>query len=121
MSTKRFGPEVTKAIVARIEHGVSFKDAAVAEQVKPETARSWLTRGRGEDEGPYADFALEVEEARDRAQAAAAEEMTEEEFHRHLAKAIRNGSVQAMKLWHEIIRAEGGAAGTHSPVDPFEL
>jgi hypothetical protein len=120
VSVKRFGEAVTAGILARLEAGVSFKDAAIAEGVKPETARSWLTRGRGESDGPYADFALAVEESRAKAEAEAAKEMTPEEFEEHLSAAIRNGSVQAMKLWHEIRLAEKGGDGD-SPPDLFDL
>lgn len=108
MSARRFSPDVTSAILARLEHGVSFKDAAIAEQVKPETARSWLTRGRRESTGEYADFAAAVEQARAKAEAAAAKEMTDDEFKEHLASAVRNGSVQAMKLYDEIRQREKG-------------
>lgn len=121
MSARRFSDDVTKAIVARIEHGVSFKDAAIAEQVKPETARSWLTKGRRESTGAYAEFAAAVEEARAKAEAAATKPMTDDEFNEHLASAVRNGSVQAMKLYDEIRQRDKGNQPTGGGGDEFEL
>ncbi len=44
----KFGPEVRAKILARIEIGVSYTDAATAAGVKPATAKSWLGKGRRE-------------------------------------------------------------------------
>jgi len=94
-------------IAARIELGVSLQDAAVAEDVSPHTARSWLQRGRREQSGIYNDFAAAVERARERSQAAAAP-MDREELKIVVAEAARAGSVTAAKLCWEILRAEPG-------------
>jgi hypothetical protein len=54
---------VMAAITARVELGISVRDAALAEGARPETVRGWLRRGRREDAGSYADFAVAVEQA----------------------------------------------------------
>lgn len=93
-------PEVRERILARLELGAAFADAALAAGVRPETARSWLTRGRKQASGIYADFAAAVEQARRSAQSRPAP-MDAGEFRTHLEAAVRAGSVQAMKLWVE--------------------
>jgi hypothetical protein len=107
--TARYTPEsraaAMGAIAARVEAGVSLRDAALAEDARPETVRSWLRRGRTEQDGPYAEFAASLERARERA-LSGPEPMTVEEFRRRLEQAIERGSVQAMKLWAELY---GGA------------
>ena len=52
-------------MLARLELGVPFADAALAVGVRPETARSWLTRGRRDGDGPYGEFARAADEARE--------------------------------------------------------
>ena len=100
-------PETTARIAARVEVGVSFADAVQAAGLKLPTAKTWLARGRRESEGKYHEFAVAIEQARERA-AERPDPMTEEEFCTHVESAIRGGSVQAMKLWSAIY-ARGGA------------
>ena len=100
----KFTPETRERILARLELGVSYRDAAAAAGIRPETARSWLTRGRRQGSGDYHDFAQAVEQARASRDSQPA--MSSEEFREHLEAAVRGGSVQAMKLWSDIHAAE---------------
>ena len=97
----KFGPEVRAKILARIEIGVSYTDAATAAGVKPATAKSWLGKGRREKKGAYAEFAKAVESARKTAEDRPAA-MSTQEFRGEVEQAIRGGSVQAMKLWGDL-------------------
>lgn len=96
--------KVMAAITARVELGVSVADAAVAENARPETVRGWLRRGRREDDGPYADFATAVNKARETAHSRP-EPMDADELARVVSEQARRGSVQAMKLRWEMLRA----------------
>ena len=99
MATK-FTAEIRERILARLELGVSYRDAAAAAAVKPENARARLTRGRGQGTGDYAEFAAAVEKAR--ASRDSQPPMSADEFREHLEAAVRGGSVQAMKLWSDL-------------------
>ena len=99
MAASKFTAPARAQIVAGVGAGASLPDAAHAAGVHPATLKGWITRGRRGEAG-YAEFAAEVEAAREAAEAAVP--MTREEFRRHLDRAVRAGSVQAMKLWSEI-------------------
>lgn len=101
-------PELTAAVAARVELGASFRDAAQAAGVSPETARGWLRRGRNNPDGDCGDFARAIDAAREAA-AKRPEPMSEAEFREHLEAAIRAGSTQAMKLWaNTYLKSEEG-------------
>lgn len=104
-----FTAEARARVLARVELGVSFEEAATAAGVNAHTARAWLARGRREDSGPYADFVSAVADARAVARAAPAP-MGADELARVVSELARAGSVAAMKLRHEILRAEAVAA-----------
>jgi hypothetical protein len=104
MSRSTFTAEARTAIVARVEVGVPFEDAAQAAGVPANTAKAWLARGRREDSGAHADFAVAVDQAREAAQSRRVP-MDEDELARVVSDAARAGSVQAMKLRWEQIRA----------------
>lgn len=108
MASSKFTPENRASILARLELGVSYRDAAAAAGIRPETARSWLTRGRKQGSGDYAEFAQAVEQARQSRDTAPA--MSSEEFREHLEAAVRGGSVQAMKLWSDLHADDGKPA-----------
>lgn len=105
MSRKLFTPDNRAAIVARVELGLTFADAAAAAGIKRATAKGWLARGRREEEGAYADFAAAVERAREAAQAPR-DPMTEAELRLVVSEFARAGNVQAMKLYWEFILAD---------------
>lgn len=94
-----FTPEVAKTIVEGIERGLSIPEVCTWSGLSENTVHGWLRRGRKEADTPYARFADDVDQARKQAASAVMDEI---EFRMHLNKAVRAGSVQAMKLWWEI-------------------
>jgi hypothetical protein len=103
MSATLFTPETKAAIVARLEVGFNFVEAAEGAGIKKGTARGWLARGRRESEGEYADFAEAVERAR---AGQKIEAMTTEEHRQKVSEVARRGNVQALKLYWEMILAD---------------
>lgn len=99
-----FTAEARGSIIAAVSVGVSYADAARAAGVKVNTAKTWLARGRRETEGAYAEFAAAVEAARTAA-AARPEPMDEDELAIVVSEQARAGSVPAMKLRWEQLRA----------------
>ncbi len=98
MSATKFTPEVRAMVVEHVAAGASVADAARRAGVREETLKGWLARGRREDLGPFATFAADVSEARRRAQQSPGQ-MSVAEWREHVERAVRGGSVQAMKLW----------------------
>jgi hypothetical protein len=109
--------EAMSGIATRLEYGVSLADAARAQGVPPDTAKSWLRRGRAEQTGPYADFAAATKEARDRV--AEQTPLDYEELRKVVARAARAGSVQAMRLWWELLRETAEETAAAEEDDPF--
>jgi hypothetical protein len=103
--TSRFTPEARTAILARVELGVSFNEAAQASGIAVKTAKGWLARGRKEKVGDYADFARAIDEARH-----AAIDPPRADDRRGArpggSQMARKGSVQAGKLRWEMLRSE---------------
>jgi len=98
VSAPKFTAETRGEILGRVAAGVSLADASRASGVRADTVRDWLARGRREDLGPYSDFEAAVADARKQARLAP-DPMSPSEFREHLERAVRAGSVQAMKLW----------------------
>lgn len=108
MSASKFTPEVRGGLLERFAAGVSVEDAARSLDLRPKTVKDWLTRGRREEAGDYADFAAEVDRVRAEA-AERPEPMDADELARVVSAAARKGSVAAMKLRWEQLRADQGA------------
>ena len=117
MAESRFTDDVKDTVVASVAAGASLPDAARAASVHPSTLKSWITRGRREGSGEYADFAAEVEAARARHQGLEPP-VSEAEFRQRVEAAVRAGSVQAMTLWARLWHsAEQPAEGPRSKID----
>ena len=117
MSASKFTPAIRSALLERTVAGVSMSDACRATGVREATVKSWVTRGRREEEGEYAEFVAALTAARDEAHARPGP-LTREEFELRLSMAVRGGSVQAMKLWAELhLAAEDAPA---EPPDEFD-
>jgi transposase len=110
-----FTPEACARLLARVELGVSFEEAATAAGVKVNTAKAWLARGRREDSGAYAAFAADVEAARAVARARPAP-MDAAELARVVSELARAGSVAAAKLRWEMLREAAASAAAREPV-----
>ncbi len=117
MAASKFMPEIRAALVELFAAGATVDEAARGCELRPKTVSGWLTRGRREGDGEYADFARAVDLGREKAREAAANALTPEEFKQHLAKAVRAGSVSAMKLYYEIHRDRHGK---ELPEDEFD-
>jgi hypothetical protein len=111
VSASKFTPEIRGGLLERTAAGVSLSDAARAVGVRETTAKSWLTRGRREESGEYADFAAAMDEAREAAKSRP-DAMDEAELGRLVSGMARKGSVQAAKLSWEMLRAPSGDEDT---------
>lgn len=109
-------PETQAEFCDRIRAGCSIPEAAEASGLRPMTVKGWITRGRGESGTKYAEFAATYEQARIDFESS---DMDGDEFRRHLNRAVRKGSVQAMKLWHEIYGRKEEPDDSSSGSDPF--
>lgn len=93
------------AVVEAIRAGASIEDAARAAGCAPRTVDRWLQSGRLNPNGPYGKFSAQVDATR-REQGlpgtSESEVMSEAELHRAVSRAVRNGSVAAMRLAHEM-------------------
>lgn len=98
MAESRFTDPVRGGLLDRIAAGASLVDACRDVGVREKTVKGWITRGRREEAGDYAAFVAAVDAARAEAQAAPGP-MTAEEFRAQVERAVRAGSVQAMRLW----------------------
>lgn len=96
-----FTPENRGAVLQGVRAGLTIGEAAERAGLASQTVRNWLSAGRAEDGtgSPHALFAEAVDEAREEA---ATSELSESEFHATLNRAVRNGSVQALRLWWAI-------------------
>lgn len=117
MRTK-FTPENRGALIERTAAGVSLPDACRAADLRLTTVKGWITRGRRETDGPYAEFVAAIEQARQEAHDRPGP-MTRDELRLEVSRAARNGSVQAMKLMDEILRGDEIKAANANRPDPF--
>lgn len=115
MSRSRFTEAVRVELLASVRGGASLPDACSSAGIPAATVKSWLQRGRREDGTPHAAFAKAVDGARE---ASAVEPMDDAEFQTHLDRAVRAGSVQAMKLWGELRARRGDQE--ERPVDALD-
>ena len=119
MSASKFTPEACSAILESVSAGASIADAARAAGVREGTLKGWITRGRREPSGPYTAFAASIERARSDAQARPGQ-MTADEFRAQLERAVRSGSVTAMKLWSDLFLVDDDDQAD-APVSPIVL
>jgi transposase len=117
VSASKFTPETRGALIERTAAGVSLADASRAVGIREATVKSWLSRGRREGSGDYADFARAISEARAAAKSRAVP-MDEAELAQVVSRMARAGSVQAAKLRWEMLRTE--EPEPEAPVDEFD-
>jgi hypothetical protein len=124
MARSRFTAANAAYIAEQVRKGRSLAEVCEELDLRLKTVEGWLTRGRKEIEAlPYANFAAAVDQARI---AAAQDALGRDDFETELAKAVRKGSVQALKLWwqvHGTKAKEGddpeGAGEGDDEEDPF--
>ena len=118
MAESKFTPESRAIVVHELTTGLNLVEAARAAGLNEHTLKNWLTRGRKDESGDYADFNDAVEEAR---KTALPEPLTEEEHRRIVSAVARKGSVQALKLYWEMIRADQDQAESQTePLDAVD-
>ncbi len=119
MARSKFTPETRGAVIERFAIGMNLREISHAVELNEQTLRGWLTRGRKEEAGDYADFAAAVDNAKAEA-AARPEPLTEDEHRRLVAEACRKGSVSAMKLaWEMILDDRKPSEDEQEPVSPL--
>jgi transposase len=103
----KFTPENRAALILRTAAGVPLSEACKALDLRPKTVKAWLRRGRREGGGPYAQFFEAIERAREVHDEAVGRNpaMDEAELKELVSEAARSGSVHAMTLLWEMIRA----------------
>ena len=116
MATSKFN-KVWNGFLELIGDGLSFKDACRECEVQEKTVRNWLSKGRAGDER-YVEFATIFEATKEEVEQRK-EPMDREELLLVVSEAARKGSVQAMKLMEEMLRAKPDDPG-EKPVDAFD-
>lgn|GEM_PF-4575624 len=118
MATK-FTPENRDGILELLADGLSLKDASREVGVREKTVKGWLTRGRKEEDGEYAEFAAAVDSAREEFEQKE-RPMSEAELLLAVSRAAKKGSVAAQKLLWDMLRASKGDEGGESERSPFD-
>lgn len=115
----KFTAENRGALLDLLADGLSMKDACREIGVREKTVKDWLTRGRKEDDGDYAEFAAAVEATRQDA-TVFDEPMDEDELKLAVSRAAKKGSVAAQKLLWEMLRAATDDTPDED-ADPFDV
>ena len=117
--TSKFTPYNRAAVVAHLRRGGAMAEVCRDLDVRLKTAEGWLTRGRREEQGDYADFAEKVEAAREEARRA---NLDEDDVIKLLEKAARKGSVTAMTKLLDRFERKRKEQGQQEelPLDPFQ-
>lgn len=117
MKGKRVFESVSPQVLGAVGAGLSIVDAATQVGVSERTVKNWLTRGRREPESKYGPFAVAVDGARDGPGADAA--MSRDELFVVVSRAARKGSVQAQKLYWEMLNGPGASEEVEVESDPL--
>jgi hypothetical protein len=109
----KFTPENREGLLELLRDGLSLKDASRELDLREKTVKGWITRGNKEEGTEYAAFAVAVGEARQEFSDKIAP-LDEDELMLVVSNAARKGSVAAMKLAYEMLRASKGDGGDES-------
>lgn len=104
MAVSKFNAETTTAILESVRLGVTTHDAARAAGVSRRTIGTWITKGNKGVDG-YVKFVADLKAAREKARTRV-EPMSEAEHRLVVSESARNGSVQAMKLYDEMLQRD---------------
>lgn len=120
MTTRQTAFEAHRVtIMAALRAGASRVDAAREAGIASRTIDRWVARGRRDPDSTYGPFAAEVDRLREARQVPSSDEPVDDaEVQLHLSRAIRNGSVSAMKVWIDTYRRKQVGAGKKS-ADPL--
>lgn len=114
----KFTSEARGAILDLLADGLTLKDVCREVEIREKTVKGWLTKGRKEDDGDYAEFAAAVDASRQDA-ADFEQPMDEAELKLAVSKAAKKGSVAAQKLLWEMLRAATDDPDEDEDADPF--
>lgn len=106
-------------VIGAVKAGATIAEAAQQAEAAESTVKRWLTDGRREPNGPYGNFSFAIDfirEVRDNRDSSD-QPVDDAEVQLHLSRAIRNGSVQAMKVWVDAYRKRGDE--DEKPADPL--
>jgi hypothetical protein len=106
--------EAAGQIVGAVRAGATLDAASKQAGVSVATVRGWAQKGRKEPDGRFGVFARDLDAARAAASPAQVD-MDWPEFEECLAKAIRGGSVQAMRVYASIHRP---GKASEEPAEP---
>jgi hypothetical protein len=106
--------EAAGPIVGAVRAGATLDAACRQAGVSVATVRGWAQKGRKEPEGRFGAFARDLDAAR-QAPVPERADMDWNEFEACLAKAIRGGSVQAMRVYASIHRP---GEASEQPAEP---
>ncbi len=116
---KKFHPDTCQAFCEGIFDGLTIAEAAKGAGIATKTAKNWLAKGRKEGDGPYADFAASVDEARTEHDEKE-EPLDYDELKLVVSKSAKGGSVSAQKLLYEMLQRESKEGGSgEEEDDPF--
>lgn len=118
MAASKFTAEMRADLLERFAAGVSVREAALSAGVNEKTLKSWLTKGRRQPNGPFAEFTAAVEKARESSRFDA-KPMDEAELIVVVSEAARRGNTQAMKLRWEMLGRDK-VAEEEPAADPLE-
>jgi len=108
----KFTPERRERFLTLLETGRNVEQAAADVGINPSTVARWAAKGRAGSSPEAQGFA----ERFDAIRAGDGERLTEPDVVRALEKAIRQGSVTAMRIWFDRFGKQGQA-----PAGPDEF
>jgi len=103
VAASKFTERNRDALIECFAAGCSLPDAAAAVGINKTTIRGWLTRGRREEAGEFADFAQAVDGARERARVRLGRPMDSDELAHVVSAAARKGNTKAMRMRWEML------------------
>jgi predicted transcriptional regulator len=107
-------------VIASVRAGSTIEEAARQAGKPVATVRRWLTAGRKAPDGRYGELARAVDQAREGRRVEVSDgPMSLEEIERLLVRAIRSGSLQAVKLWLAL-HPNDGATPADDPFSEFD-
>jgi hypothetical protein len=116
VSASLFTPAACYGLIARFARGGSLRGACADLGLEEKTVEAWLTRGRRDGSGEYADFAAAVEAARTSSKPWP---MGEDELAIVVSAKAREGVVSAMELYWKMLRAPREEARPNVVDDPL--
>lgn len=110
VAVARFTPERRERLLTLLETGRTIEEAAAGVGISGVTVRAWANRGRAGKSEPAVEFAKRFDAIK---QGTGEERLSEGDVVRALEQAVRKGSVTAMKILLERLKAE--------PTQPAEV